>query len=150
MSGVTVADWIVRAIRGNYPRPWPACDPERSPRWPDPDHPQRSHLDLEVEDLDAAQAQVLAIGATLLFDGGTRHRVFAVPAGHPFRLYAGWGHAADAVPPRNRRPRLADASVRQSFLAGRGLGLGRPSTPCVRDAPMDAQRSAGPAMTAGA
>ena len=61
----------------------------RPPRWPDPDHPQQSHLDLEVEDLDEAQAQVLAIGATLLFDGGTTYRVFADPVGHPFCLSAG-------------------------------------------------------------
>jgi predicted enzyme related to lactoylglutathione lyase len=43
-----------------------------------------------VTDLDAAQAQVLALGATLLEDwSGTRTwRVFADPAGHPFCLCA--------------------------------------------------------------
>lgn len=63
----------------------------RAPRWPDPERPQQYHLDLRVDDLDAAQREVLALGATLLDDGaGTRNwRVFADPAGHPFCLCAG-------------------------------------------------------------
>ncbi|MGW0790452.1 VOC family protein [Streptomyces sp. NPDC002911] len=58
------------------------------PRWPDPAHPQQFHLDFGVPDLDRAQEQVLALGATVL-DGGTvarSWRVFADPAGHPFCL----------------------------------------------------------------
>ncbi|HEV8558992.1 MAG TPA: VOC family protein [Actinophytocola sp.] len=58
------------------------------PRWPDPEHPQQFHLDLKVPDLDAAQRQVLDLGATLLDD--TRGwRIFADPAGHPFCLLRG-------------------------------------------------------------
>jgi hypothetical protein len=62
----------------------------RAPAWPDQDIPQQAHIDIGVTDLDAAQAQVLALGATLLQDwGGTRTwRVFADPAGHPFCLCA--------------------------------------------------------------
>lgn len=58
----------------------------RPPLWPDPARPQQFHLDFGVPDLDRAQAQVLAQGATIL-DGGTdgrSWRVYADPAGHPF------------------------------------------------------------------
>jgi catechol 2,3-dioxygenase-like lactoylglutathione lyase family enzyme len=58
----------------------------RAPRWPDPAYPQQSHLDVEVPDLDRAQAQVLAEGATLLHADPRGWRVFADPAGHPFCL----------------------------------------------------------------
>lgn len=60
----------------------------RPPRWPDPARPPQYHLDFGVQDLDTAQEQVLALGATVL-DGGTGPggwRVFADPAGHPFCL----------------------------------------------------------------
>jgi len=57
----------------------------RPPRWPDPAYPQQFHLDLSVPDLDEAQRQVLALGATLL-DDSRGWRIFADPAGHPFCL----------------------------------------------------------------
>jgi hypothetical protein len=37
-------------------------------------------------DLDAAEAKVIAIGATKLPGGGEKFRVYADPAGHPFCL----------------------------------------------------------------
>ena len=60
----------------------------RAPEWPGNDVPQQTHVDVAVPDLDAAQAEVLALGARLLEDwAGTRSwRVFADPAGHPFCL----------------------------------------------------------------
>ncbi|MFD3699212.1 VOC family protein [Streptomyces sp. NPDC058646] len=88
----------------------------RPPRRPDPARPQQFHLDLEVADLDRAQEQALARGATVLDegsaadagapageptgegpgekpgeepDGGSADRgwrVYADPAGHPFCL----------------------------------------------------------------
>jgi predicted enzyme related to lactoylglutathione lyase len=61
----------------------------RAPRWPDPVYPQQFHLDLTVDDLDAAQRRVCALGATLLHDGGPGYRVFADPVGHPFCLCTG-------------------------------------------------------------
>lgn len=60
------------------------------PRWPQTDRSQQFHLDLTVEDLDAAEKEVLALGATPL-DTGDRSRgflVYADPAGHPFCLCA--------------------------------------------------------------
>jgi catechol 2,3-dioxygenase-like lactoylglutathione lyase family enzyme len=56
------------------------------PQWPDPGHPQQAHLDVLVADLDAAEAQVLALGATALPHRTRGFRVFADPAGHPFCL----------------------------------------------------------------
>ncbi|MEV5596840.1 VOC family protein [Streptomyces sp. NPDC052496] len=62
----------------------------RPPRWPDPAHPQQSHLDLGVDDMEAAHRAVLDAGGTLLdttHDTGTHgFRVYADPAGHPFCL----------------------------------------------------------------
>ncbi|MEU7901717.1 VOC family protein [Actinoplanes sp. NPDC049118] len=54
----------------------------RPPAWPDPALPQQIHLDVMVEDVAAARAAVLALGATELAGAG----VFADPAGHPFCL----------------------------------------------------------------
>ncbi|MFF3325477.1 VOC family protein [Streptomyces sp. NPDC002889] len=60
------------------------------PKWPSPDASQQFHLDLTVDDLDAAEARVLALGATALdaADPSRTWRVYADPAGHPFCLCA--------------------------------------------------------------
>jgi catechol 2,3-dioxygenase-like lactoylglutathione lyase family enzyme len=62
------------------------------PTWPDPAVPQQFHLDVMVEDVEAAAGRVLVLGARRL-DGD----VFADPAGHPFCLVArpGW---AEPIP----------------------------------------------------
>jgi catechol 2,3-dioxygenase-like lactoylglutathione lyase family enzyme len=61
---------------------------QRPPTWPEPDVPQQMHLDVMVDDLDAATAAVLALGARPL----PGDHVFADPAGHPFCLInrPGW------------------------------------------------------------
>ena len=56
------------------------------PAWPDPARPQQAHLDLIVEDLDAAEARALELGATRLPGQDDSWRVLADPAGHPFCL----------------------------------------------------------------
>ncbi len=57
------------------------------PAWPSQQLPQQMHLDVMVEDLDAAEAAVLELGATKHeHQPGTRFRVFLDPAGHPFCL----------------------------------------------------------------
>jgi catechol-2,3-dioxygenase len=56
------------------------------PRWPEPAYPQQFHLDVVVDDLDAGEQAVLAIGATRLPGGGETCRVFADPASKPFCL----------------------------------------------------------------
>jgi hypothetical protein len=57
------------------------------PEWPAQDVPQQMHLDVIVDDLDAAEAAVLALGATRHeHQPGTAFRVYLDPAGHPFCL----------------------------------------------------------------
>ncbi len=57
------------------------------PTWPDGAHPQRFHLDLEVDDLDAGEEQALAAGAQKAeTQPGESFRVFLDPTGHPFCL----------------------------------------------------------------
>lgn len=58
------------------------------PEWPD-GTPQQVHLDLWVEDLDAAHEEALSLGARLLKPADDREadagfQVYADPAGHPF------------------------------------------------------------------
>jgi catechol 2,3-dioxygenase-like lactoylglutathione lyase family enzyme len=64
----------------------------QEPRWPDPSRPQQMHLDVMVDDVDAAEPLVLALGARRLPGSGGRSRVYADPAGHPFCLIPrpGW------------------------------------------------------------
>ncbi len=59
-----------------------ALDHQR-PTWSDPSRPQQFHLDVMVDDLDFAEAQVLALGAAQL---AKNNHVYADPAGHPFCL----------------------------------------------------------------
>ena len=44
------------------------------------------HVDVLVEDLDAAEAAVLRLGATSLDAGTETFRVYTDPSGHPFCL----------------------------------------------------------------
>jgi catechol 2,3-dioxygenase-like lactoylglutathione lyase family enzyme len=58
------------------------------PQWPSADHPQQAHIDFEVDELDAGEAAVLAIGARKaeVQPEPDSFRVFLDPAGHPFCL----------------------------------------------------------------
>jgi len=57
------------------------------PSWPGQEAPQQMHLDVIVDDLDAAEAAVLDLGAAKHeHQPGTSFRVFLDPAGHPFCL----------------------------------------------------------------
>jgi catechol 2,3-dioxygenase-like lactoylglutathione lyase family enzyme len=60
------------------------------PTWPDPASSMQFHLHVRVDDLDAAERTVLALGGTRLDHQPNPHRsrVFADPAGHPFCLVA--------------------------------------------------------------
>lgn len=83
-------DWLVVA-KDEHSQPRLAFDevPEyRRPTWPDPAQPQQLHLDIDVEDSEAAQERALRLGATRLPDLGGSCPVFADPAGHPFCLCA--------------------------------------------------------------
>jgi catechol 2,3-dioxygenase-like lactoylglutathione lyase family enzyme len=62
------------------------------PRWPDPRFPQQLHLDIRVDDVEAAERVVVELGARrLATEREEGFRVFADPAGHPFCLV--FGHA---------------------------------------------------------
>jgi predicted enzyme related to lactoylglutathione lyase len=57
------------------------------PEWPAQEMPQQMHLDVNVDDLDAAEAAVIELGATKHeSQPGESFRVFLDPAGHPFCL----------------------------------------------------------------
>lgn len=61
------------------------------PDWPDGTPEQQIHLDLWVDDIDAAHEEVTALGATLLQTAAATNdpdnfQVYADPAGHPFCL----------------------------------------------------------------
>ncbi|RST13754.1 VOC family protein [Streptomyces sp. WAC05374] len=84
-------DWINLYLPDGQRLAFQRAPDLRPPEWPRADrNAQQLHLDLTVEDLDAAQERVLALGARPLDvddDGGKRDfRVYADPAGHPFCL----------------------------------------------------------------
>lgn len=58
----------------------------RRPTWPDLSQEKQAHIELEVDDLDAAQAWLLARGAIepTVQPEPDRWRVLLDPAGHPF------------------------------------------------------------------
>jgi hypothetical protein len=59
----------------------------KPPTWPDPTSSIQMHLDFHVDDLEAAEARVLAAGATKYdFQPNDHCYVYADPAGHPFCL----------------------------------------------------------------
>jgi hypothetical protein len=60
------------------------------PTWPDAASSMQMHLDFAVDDLDAAEARVLAAGAAKYDIQPNEHcRVYSDPAGHPFCLSTG-------------------------------------------------------------
>lgn len=60
----------------------------RAPNWPEQDVPQQIHLDFDVDDLDAAEARLVDLGAIkpAYQPNEPRSRVLIDPAGHPFCL----------------------------------------------------------------
>jgi catechol 2,3-dioxygenase-like lactoylglutathione lyase family enzyme len=80
-------DWVTLGIENGPPLSFQLAPDLQPPRWPDPGHPQQFHLDVSVEDVDAAESKVLALGATHLHTPEDQDfRVYADPAGHPFCL----------------------------------------------------------------
>jgi len=82
-------DWVVVAANdASSGLAFQLAPDHQPPTWPDPAVPQQYHLDVMVEDVEAAGPRVLALGASEL-DG---EDVYADPAGHPFCLIKrpGW------------------------------------------------------------
>lgn len=92
----TLLDWKVstddgwaeiRPADGSNCISFQQVDDFQAPTWPTQERPQQMHLDVVVEDLDAAEAAVLGLGAVKAeHQPGTTFRVFVDPAGHPFCL----------------------------------------------------------------
>jgi len=84
-------DWVNLTGSAGAPLAFQAAPGFVPPKWPSADASQQFHLDLTVPDLDAAEREVLALGATVLEadDRERSFRVYADPAGHPFCLCAG-------------------------------------------------------------
>jgi hypothetical protein len=63
-------------------------DDHHRPTWPDGDVPQQAHIDIDVVNLDGAEAAVLRLGAlgAAVQPSPERFRVMIDPAGHPFCL----------------------------------------------------------------
>lgn len=81
------ADWITIGDAADRPAlAFQRVERLVRPQWPDADHPQQMHVDVMVGDLDAAEDEVLKLGATSLFAGGESFRVYSDPSGHPFCL----------------------------------------------------------------
>lgn len=87
-------DWVVLEPEPGRRLAFQQADDHAPPTWPTGERPQQFHLDVTVDDIDAAEPAVLAIGATKheVQPGdaaGDAFRVYLDPAGHPFCLC--WG-----------------------------------------------------------
>lgn len=82
-------DWVVIGDAADRPGvAFARVQEYQPPTWPHGLRPQYSHFDVRVDDLDAGEAAVTALGATRLPGGGEVFRVFADPIGRPFCLVA--------------------------------------------------------------
>jgi catechol-2,3-dioxygenase len=83
-------DWVVLMVDG-WRVALQLAEDFAPPTWPTGERPQQFHLDLTVDDVDAVEPAVLALGATKHAvqpgeaEGGS-FRVYLDPAGHPFCL----------------------------------------------------------------
>lgn len=87
------ADWVVVAENDHASGLAFQLAPDHEPpRWPDPAYPQQFHLDVMVDDVEAAAAHVLELGARRPSEQPAHAQVYLDPAGHPFCLIArpGW------------------------------------------------------------
>ncbi|MFD9697821.1 VOC family protein [Lentzea sp. NPDC059081] len=80
------SDWVSLRTGNGRRLSFQQVEGYTAPRWPGQELPQQVHLDVAVADLDAAEAEVLALGAAKLHDKHAACRVYADPAGHPFCL----------------------------------------------------------------
>jgi catechol 2,3-dioxygenase-like lactoylglutathione lyase family enzyme len=81
-------DWVRLRSDGGATLAFQLAPDHEPPVWPSADHPQQAHLDFEVDDLDAGESKVIALGARKAAwqPEPAAFRVFLDPAGHPFCL----------------------------------------------------------------
>ena len=85
--GPVEGDWTQLTSDGGATIAFQMAPGHVPPVWPSDEHPQQLHLDFDVDDLDVAEEQVLALGARKVeFQPSTSWRVYLDPAGHPFCL----------------------------------------------------------------
>jgi catechol-2,3-dioxygenase len=81
-------DWVDLRVDGARLSFQLAAD-HQPPDWGDPGRPQQFHIDLTVDDIEAAEPHVLALGATKHDrqpGADSNWRVYVDPSGHPFCL----------------------------------------------------------------
>ena len=160
LIGGTVAhespEWVQVNVDGRPVLAFQRVDDYRPPTWPTGDRPQYLHLDVEVDDLDASEPAVVALGATKAAEQPTpeEFRVYLDPAGHPFctvrigarglrspgaapGTLAAWGKASDAwrvgwgasspPPPSGPWSRGCSAAIAASGSATRGCTCSPPT-----------------------
>lgn len=87
----TEPDWVQLASDSGATIAFQLAPDHIAPVWPSAEHPQQVHLDFAVDDLDAGELAVLAIGArkAQFQPEPASFRVYLDPAGHPFCLVNG-------------------------------------------------------------
>jgi catechol-2,3-dioxygenase len=88
---ITHADdeWVSLRDGGDVKLSFQLAPDYQPPVWPSADRPQQFHIDVTVDDLAAAEARVLALGARrheVQPPDEAQWRVYLDPAGHPFCL----------------------------------------------------------------
>jgi predicted enzyme related to lactoylglutathione lyase len=79
------SDWITMRTGDGQDIAFQLAPDHTEPQWPGQEHPQQFHLDLQIDDHQAAAERAIGLGATRLADGPT-WVTLADPAGHPFDL----------------------------------------------------------------
>jgi catechol 2,3-dioxygenase-like lactoylglutathione lyase family enzyme len=90
------ADWVTVITPERIRLAFQRSPEHEPPEFPDPRGSQQFHLDILVDDVDAAEREVLTLGAVRIPGVGNEgpdnsFRVFRDPAGHPFCFV--WGVA---------------------------------------------------------
>jgi catechol-2,3-dioxygenase len=84
-------EWVTLRDGGDVLLAFQQVEDYKAPDWPGSERPQQFHIDVTVEDIETAEKQVLALGATKHAvqpgaDDDENWRVYVDPAGHPFCL----------------------------------------------------------------
>jgi hypothetical protein len=84
-------DWVSLRDGGDVLLSFQLAPDYQPPDWPGSERPQQFHIDVTVEDIETAEKQVLALGATKHafqpgVDNDENWRVYLDPVGHPFCL----------------------------------------------------------------
>ncbi|WP_327115364.1 VOC family protein [Nocardia sp. NBC_01730] len=80
-------DWVVLVDESGRRIAFQTAPEYKPPRFPDPEASQQIHFDILVDDIEVAQAEAIALGATpVQLDTDGAFRVYADPVGHTFCL----------------------------------------------------------------